>query len=119
MSEDVFFSKPGYNCLQDPYHDRGKPIGRPYDPKGYLKAGHDQKFKPAKMIHEKVKNNIPYNYIEQKPQERKNYRDAEGAVITAPNNFVTTNIKKGKVGKGTTFDGMIPHLPEDPDVQRK
>jgi hypothetical protein len=71
------------------------------------------------MVPEKVKNNIPYKYMEQKPPERKNYRDAEGAVITEPNNFVTNNLKSGRVGKGTSFGGMIPHMPEDPDALRK
>jgi hypothetical protein len=54
-----------------------------------LKAGHEAKFKPAKMIPERVKNNIPYKYMEQKPDLKKNYRNEEGAVITAPPNFVT------------------------------
>jgi hypothetical protein len=57
--------------------------------------------------------------MEQKPPEKKNHRDAEGFVITEPNNFVTNKPKKGKVGKGTYFGGMIPHIPEDPETLRK
>jgi len=117
-SEDVFFSKPSYLCRGDMYQDK-KRMGRPFDPEGYLKAGHEVKFKPAKQVPERVKNNMPYKYMEQKPDDKKNYRDAEGAVITAPNNFVTCNLKKGTVGKGTTFGGTIKHLPEDPDAQKK
>lgn len=62
---------------------------------------------------------MPYKYIPNPPDPKKNYRDAEGAVITEPPNFVTTNLKKGKIGKGTTFGGNIKHLPEDPDAVRK
>jgi hypothetical protein len=63
-SEDVFFSKPSYICRGDPYKDRGKQIGRPFDPNGYLKAGHEAKFKPAKMVHVKADKKLPYKYIE-------------------------------------------------------
>jgi hypothetical protein len=117
-SEDVLFTRPTYICRGDLYKDK-KPFGRPFDPEGYLKAGHEYKFKPAKTVKEKVKANLPYKYMESKPDDKKNYRDAEGAVITAPNNFVTTRLKSGKIGKGTTFGGIIPHHPEDPDAQRK
>lgn len=71
------------------------------------------------MIPERVKNNIPYKYMEQKPDLKKNYRNEEGAVITAPPNFVTQLLKTGKTGKNTSFGGNIKHMPEDPDAQRK
>lgn len=36
---------------------------------------------------------------------KKDFRDADGAVITAPKNFYTTGPKVGKVGKRTYFNG--------------
>ena len=95
-------------------------MGRPIDPYGYLKAGHDAPFKPAKRVKEPIKNNIPYKFMPQnRIDKKKNYRDAEGAVILQPFNFVTSKTRTGKVGPGTSFGGNIPHLPEDPDILRK
>lgn len=47
------------------------------------------------------------------------YKDAEGAVITGPRNFYTTKMKKGRVGRGTFFSGVIPHKEEDPEAEKK
>jgi hypothetical protein len=40
----------------------------------------------------------------------KRNRDTEGYVISGPPNFYTARLKKGLVGKGTTFAGPIPHV---------
>jgi hypothetical protein len=41
---------------------------------------------------------------------KKNYRNEDGEVITMPPNFVTSRTKKGLIGKGCTFSGVIPHV---------
>ena len=43
---------------------------------------------------------------------KKNYKDEDGAVIIGPRNFYTNPMKKGEVGKGTSFSGMWAHLPD-------
>jgi hypothetical protein len=58
-SEDVLFMKSSKICRGDPYQDKKKQ-GRPFDPEGYLKAGHEAPFKPAKSIHMKIPNKPPY-----------------------------------------------------------
>lgn len=71
---------------------------------GYEKAGHEKDFKPAKNINEKPYI-MPYKYKEEGEHKKdpKDYRDEEGAVRTAPKNFYTTPMKKGRVGKSVTF----------------
>lgn len=44
---------------------------------------------------------------------KKNYRDADGAVITQPKNFYTTPAKVGQVGKGTYFNKQVEHMKDD------
>lgn len=45
----------------------------------------------------------------------KNFRDAEdnGAVIIGPRNMLTNKAKLGRVGKNTSFSGMIPYMEDD------
>lgn len=83
---------------------------------GFRKGGHEQDFKPAKVITEKVPT-AAYKYIPQGGEPKKVYRNAEGEVICAPRNFTTMRLKLGKTGRGTTFAGMIPHIPEDPNLR--
>ena len=46
-------------------------------------------------------------------QPKKNYRDEEGAVITAPRNFTTNNLKLGQVGPQTYFEGKLVYMEDD------
>jgi hypothetical protein len=75
---------------------------------GYLKAGHEMNFKPAKIVQEKVPS-ASFKYLPNPPDKKKSYRDEEGAVIIGPRNFTTIPMKKGIVGKLTTFSGVIPY----------
>ena len=45
--------------------------------------------------------------------KKKNYRDEEGAVITAPRNFTTNNLKSGQVGQQTYFQGKMVYMEDD------
>ena len=45
----------------------------------------------------------PYEHLKEIDEKKKNYRDEEGAVITAPRNFTTNNLKQGQVGPQTYF----------------
>jgi hypothetical protein len=46
-------------------------------------------------------------------EKKKNYRDEEGAVITAPRNFTTNNLKSGQVGPQTYFQGKMVYMEDD------
>lgn len=118
-ADDVLFSKPGYNCLKDPYRPMTEKGQRTMVKDSYLIGKHEVDFKPAKVVHEKVPK-APYAYIPQGDDKaKKNYRDQEGAVITAPRNFTTTRLKVGKVGRGTTFSGPIPYMADDYNIASK
>lgn len=105
--------------MGDPYKEaQNAKQGRPVVKNGYKLAGHDFNFKPAKTVQTKVPNKLPYPYKEHGFKPKIVYKDAEGAVITGPRNFYTTKMKKGRVGKNTFFSGVIPHHPEDPNVER-
>ena len=68
---------------------------------------HEKNWVYAKTI---KKNYLPpYEHKTDRRDIQKNYRDEEGAVITAPRNFLTNPIKKGRVGKQTTLSGIIEH----------
>ena len=43
----------------------------------------------------------------------KNFRDEEGAILTAPRNVQTNPMKRGRVGKNTTFSGQLPYMESD------
>jgi len=84
----------------------------------YLKGGHDKDFRPAKMVHEKM-HVATYEYKPLGVDKKKNFRDAEGAVIVGPISFITNPIKQGKVGKGTTLGGIIPYVEDEYDIKKK
>jgi len=64
-TDKILFSKPGYNCLGDPYKEaQNAKQGRPVVKNGYKQAGHDFNFKPAKTVQTKVPNKLPYPYKE-------------------------------------------------------
>jgi hypothetical protein len=62
-----------------------------------------------------------YPHIDEKPAERKDYKDPEGGVISGPKNFVTSPMKEGVPGtkKGTSFGGIIPYMTDDYDIKKK
>lgn len=49
----------------------------------------------------------------------KNRKGPDGAVIIEPRNFLTNPPKQGEVGKGTSFAGMIEHLPDPFDRKKE
>ena len=83
------------------------------------KGGHDHNFKPAKATREKLYQNKYPNLPLKENQEKKNYRDEEGNVITAPRNFTTIPMRRGKVGKLTTFSGPIQYVADPYDNKKK
>ena len=86
---------------------------------GWKAGGHDFNFKPAKNTREKLYK-ASYSYMELKQyQGKKNYRDEEGAVITAPRNFTTIPMKKGRTGKLTYFAGPIKYIEDDVYTNKK
>lgn len=105
--EDVYFAKGTYNCRGDPFKQVALDSMRSNVKNGWEKAGHEKQFKPAKNPHEKLFK-MPFEYKEQGnlKKDPKDFRDPEdGTVITAPRNFYTNPMKKGRVGKSVSFSG--------------
>jgi hypothetical protein len=115
--DKVLLGAQGYNAVGCPYVDP-KPMSRMHVKEGYKLAGHDLNFKPAKTVHTKVPNKLPYEYKEQGVEKKKVFKDEEGKVIIGPPNFYTTNPKKGQAGKGTAFS-TYEHKEEDPNAAHK
>jgi len=50
-ADDVYFSKPNYVCLGDPYLEAKTSMRQPVKD-GFKEAGHEVQFRPAKMVKE-------------------------------------------------------------------
>ena len=83
------------------------------------RGGHDANFKPAKNPRERLYKQS-YEYIPQmEGLKPKHPRDEEGKPIAGPRNFTAVPMKRGKVGKLTTFAGPIPYIPDPYDTKKK
>jgi hypothetical protein len=114
---DATFTKPIFNAPGDPYKPSASVPMRTSKHEGYKDAGHDKDFKPAKDTMRKVKADFVHmtDYVEKK----KSRKAPEGGVLIEPRNFLTNPPKKGEVGKGTSFGGNLPHMPEPFDYKRE
>ncbi len=81
-------SKPTYVSINDPYKLAIAKVQRESKHDGHKKAGHDVVFKPAKVVKDKIYV-APYEHMSERANITKNYRDADGLVITQPRNFYT------------------------------
>ena len=97
--------------IGDPFKEKDTSMARSFVKDGHLKAGHEVAFKPAKAVRDIYGYKSSYPHIDENPDvKKKNYRDEDGAVIIGPRNFTTKPLKKGIVGKGTTFEPPLPHM---------
>jgi len=79
---------------------------------------HDREFKPAKDPGVKVPT-AAYPYKEEGPAPKKSYKNEDGEIETGPRNFTTIPLKKGNVGKNTSFGGAIPYIEDDFNLKKK
>lgn len=79
---------------------------------------HDKEFMPAKDPGQKVPK-APYPYKEEGPPAKKSYKNEDGEIETGPRNFTTIPLKKGNVGKNTSFGGPIPYMEDDYNLKKK
>jgi len=123
----IYFEKPDYVTIGDPYK---KPVDD--NPTGYRmnlrpnvhdghKKLHDIAFKPAKHVIERYYR-ASYEHMNDRVEVKKDYKDADGNVITAPKNFVTMPPKiglHGQVGKNVFFNKQVEHIPDDYNWPKK
>ena len=117
-TDQVLFSAPTYVSTGDPYTDNKLKM-REGKKDGY-KAVSDLPFKPAKNTGINLKKE--HEWMPEDEQKKKNFRDEEGAVITAPRNFTTTGPKKGhpSTTPGTLFSKEpYPHMKDEYDRKKE
>lgn len=117
-TDQVLFSAPDYITTGDPYS--GKTLQMREPKKDGHKVVSDHAFKPAKTVQHPVK--ADFEWQPEGKNEKKNYRDAEGAVITAPRNFVTTGPKQGNPATTPTVlfqKEYYPHMKDEYDRKRQ
>lgn len=116
-TDQVLFSSPTYISQGDPYTDK-KLTMRESAKDGYKKVA-DLPFKPAKTVPRSMQ--LEHEWVGEPDDKKKTYRDADGAVITAPKNFVTTGAKKGIPGSspGTLFQSeFYEHMKDEYDMKK-
>jgi len=86
----------------------------------WTKAGHDKAFRPARHVKERLYT-TPWPHIDEAPPKKIDYRNPEenGAVRIGPTNFLTNPMKRGKVGRATSFGGIVPYTEDDYDIKKK
>lgn len=82
------------------------------------KAIHDVKFKPAKHVIERYYK-ASYEHMNDRVDVKKNYRDADGAVVTSPKNFYTMPAKTSKDDPKYYFNRQPEHIPDDYNYPKK
>lgn len=119
--DTVYFQRPlSYNCRGDLYQNPSGDCKRTEVKDGWKIVGkQDVNWKYAKTIRNKYGYKASYEHMNDRVEIKKNYRDADGAVITAPRNFTTKPMKKGNVGPGTSFGGHAPHMKCEYDVAKE
>ena len=113
----VYLSKPSYVSVEDPFKKPIEKVFRSANEEGH-KPTHDVKFKPAKHVREKYYK-APFDHMVDRVEVKKDYRDADGAVITAPKNFYTYGPKQGETGKACYFNKFPEHVPDDYNYPKK
>lgn len=112
-NDDALFSRPTYVAIGNPFQKAAFDLVRSENRKRQIEVGNEKPFKPIKHIRQPV--NSPFPHMKDFEQVVKNFRDAEdgGNVKIGPRNILTMPPKKGRVGRSTTFEGMIPYMEDD------
>ena len=101
----------------EPFKEAALSMMRTTEKDGHLKAGHDKNFRPAKTVKETV--TAAYPHETDRVEIQKNFKDEDGNVAIGPRNFLTNPPKQGKVGKNTSFGGIIPYIPDEYDAGKE
>ena len=109
----VLFARASYNAIGNPFKEAAKTLVRREDRNRQIEVGNEKAFRPTKHIRQSTNSAFPH--MKDYEQVQKNFRDAEdnGAVMIGPRNMQTNPPKLGRVGKNTSFSGMIPYMEDD------
>lgn len=115
--DSALISAPSYTAVGDPYKKATEKILRDSVKDGH-KDLHDHAYKPAKTVKERLYT-ASYVHMNERVEVKKDYRDADGAVVTAPRNFYTMPPKKGINGKACFFNKFPEAIVDDFNWPRK
>jgi len=117
-TDNVYFEKPSYVSVTDPFKTPVEKVLRTEDTADQKALHEEVKFKPAKHVIERYYTSS-YKNMPENVHVKKDYKDADGVVVTAPKNFYTTPAKQGQVGKGTYFNKQVEHMADDFNYPKK
>ena len=110
--DSVLLSAPAsYNAVGDPHKKAVEKIFRDSIFESH-KPLHDHAYKPAKTVKERYYT-ASYGHMNERVEVKKDYRDADGNVVTAPKNFYTMPPKKGINGKRCFFNPFPDAIVDD------
>ena len=111
--DGVLFNKPTYTAIGDPFKEAAMTMMRKEDRSAQIAVGNEKPFKPQNHVKHPVKS--AYEHMKEFDQVQKNFRSEENPreVLIHPRNFLTNPPKAGKVGKNTSFGGVVPYMEDD------
>ena len=112
-TDAILFNKPGYTAIGDPFKEAAQAMLRKENREVQIAVGNEKPFKPQNHVKHPVKS--AYEHMKEFDHIQKDYRNEENPreVNIHPRNFLTNPPKVGKVGKNTSFSGVIPYMEDD------
>ena len=113
--DSILFSKASYNALGDPFKEAALTMVRKEDRAQQIAVGNEKPFRPAKHVRQPT--NAAFEHMQDFVHIQKDFRDPENSrdVLIQPRNFLINPPKNGKVGKQTSFGGIIPYMESEYD----
>lgn len=107
------FQKPTYIGIGNPFKEAARSLVRKENRQFQIEVGNEKAFRPTK--HVRQSSNASYAHMKDFEYLQKNFRDPENnnEVMIPPRNILTCPIKRGRVGKLTSFSGQFPYMMDD------
>lgn len=107
------FMKPTYNGIGNPFKEAARSLVRKENRQYQIDVGNEKAFRPIK--HVRQPSNAAYPHMKDFEFLQKNFRDPENnnEVMIPPKNIMTNPVKRGRVGKWTSFSGQFPYMEDD------
>ena len=116
--EGVLFSRATHNGIGDPFKEAALNMVRKENRQYQIEVGNEKAFRPTKHVRQPT--NSAYPHMKDYEHVQKQCRDPETKeVYTMPRNIQTNPAKMGKVGKNTSFGGIINYMEDDYNRPKK
>ena len=115
--DSTLLAKSGFIALGDPYKSSFNVTARRQNNEAIAAAGHEKVFNPSKIV--KLSYKPPYPEMTERVHIDKNFKDEEGTVMIAPRNIQTNPPKVGRIGRQTSFGGVVPYMEDDYNIPKE